>query len=189
MPGQVAANFTCLRTRLARPCLILLSNRENAMTALLELIPAVRTGIKYPGGSYKSERHFLDFAIDGRSLWEKLKKPDMVSVLCFEYAAQALDESMKAANRLLLAERADHPHDRRSLFICSECGDLGCGAISCLIVREGDAVVWKECGFQTNYEGNVNLYAGIGPFSFEVASYERTLLRAINSLTNGPTPE
>jgi hypothetical protein len=50
------------------------------MTALLELIPAVRTGIKYPGGSYKSERHFLDFAIDGQSLWEKLQMPDMVSV-------------------------------------------------------------------------------------------------------------
>jgi hypothetical protein len=184
-----SGEFHLSKNAFGAPCLILLSNRENAMTALLELIPAVRTGIKYPGGSYKSERHFLDFAIDGQSLWEKLKKPDMVSVLCFEYAAQALDESMKAANRLLLAEKADHPHDRRSLFICSECGDLGCGAISCLIVREGDAVVWKEFGFQTNYEDNVDFYAGIGPFSFEVASYERTLLRAINSLTNGPTPE
>ena len=124
MPGQVPANFHLFENASGAPYLILLSNRENAMTALLDLIPAVRTGIKFPGGSYKSERHFLDFAIDGQSLWEKLKKPDMVSVLCFEYAAQALDESMKAANRLLLAEKADHPHDRRSLFICSECGDL-----------------------------------------------------------------
>jgi hypothetical protein len=50
----------------------------------------------------------------------KLKKPDMVTVLCFEYAAKAGDESLRAANRLLLIENADRPHDRRSLFICSE---------------------------------------------------------------------
>ena len=161
------------------------------MTALLELIPAIRTGIKFSNGCYKSERHFFDFTIDGRSLWEKLKKPDMVSVLCFEYAAKALDESIRAANRLLLIEQADHQHDRRSLFICSECGDLGCGAISCLIVSEGDTIVWKEFGFQNNYEANVELgpYVGTGPFVFDVASYERALVGAIDSLKGGLAPE
>ena len=157
------------------------------MTELLELVPAIRTGVRYANGSYKSERHFLDFAIGGQSLWEKLNKPDMVSVLCFEYAAKALDESLRAANRLLLAEKADHPNDRRSLFICSECGDLGCGAISCVIVREGNAVVWKEFVLQNNYEDNVERsgYAAIGPFIFESESYERSLQRAIASLTAG----
>lgn len=120
-------------------------------------------------------------------MWEKLNKPDIVSVLCFEYAASALDESLRAANRLLLTEMADHPNDRRSLFICSECGDLGCGAISCVIVRDGDAIVWKEFGLQNNYEENVerSRYAGIGPFIFDAASYERAFLRAIHSLTDG----
>jgi hypothetical protein len=35
------------------------------MTERFELVPAIRTGIMYANGSYKSERHFLDFAIDG----------------------------------------------------------------------------------------------------------------------------
>jgi hypothetical protein len=155
------------------------------MTELLELVLAIRTGIRYVDGSYKSEQHFLDFAISGQSLWEKLKKPDVVSVLCFEYAASALDESLRAANRLLLTEMADRPNDRRSLFICSECGDLGCGAISCVIVREGDAFIWKEFGLQNNYEDNVerNRYTGIGPFIFDATSYERAFQRAIYSLT------
>jgi hypothetical protein len=169
------------------PCLILLLSRENAMTERFELVPAIRTGTMDANGSYKSERHFLDFVIAGHSLWEKLKKSDMVSVLCFEYAAKALDESLRAANRLLLIENADHPHDRRSLFICSECGDLGCGAISCVIVKEGNAIVWREFGFQNNYEDVVERkhYTAIGPFIFHFASYERVLLRAIGSLKEG----
>ena len=97
------------------------------MAALFELAPAIRAGVTHPDGTFKSQRHFLDFLIDGHSLWEQLKKPDMVSVLCSEYAAKSHDESVKAVNRLLLLEKADHPNDRRTLFICSEYGDLGCG--------------------------------------------------------------
>ena len=161
------------------------------MTALLELIVAIRTGVVYSNGCYKSERHFFDFAIDGKSLWEQLNRPDMVSVLCFEYAAKARDESIRAANRLLLVEEADHPQDRRSLFICSECGDLGCGAISCLIVKDDDAIVWKEFGFQNNYEDRVERrqYANIGPFVFDVGSYERALVGATGRLTDGLSSE
>jgi hypothetical protein len=143
--------------------------------------------LKYGDGSYKSERHFLDFAIGGQSLWEKLNKPDMVSVLCFEYAAKALDESLRAANRILLTEKADHPNDRRSLFICSECGDLGCGAISCVIARDGGVIVWREFGLQNNYEDKVERkrYAEIGPFIVDAASYELAFLEAIRRLTEG----
>jgi hypothetical protein len=72
---------------------------------VLQLIPATGIGIKYSNGTYKSERHFLDFAINGQSLWETVgKSRDTLSVLCREYA---LDESIRAANRLLLTEKAD----------------------------------------------------------------------------------
>jgi len=71
-----------------------LLSREKALTERFDLVPAIRTEIMYANGSYKSERHVLDFAIDGHSLWEKLKKPDMVTVLCFEYAAKARDETL-----------------------------------------------------------------------------------------------
>ena len=152
------------------------------MAALLTLIPATRVGVKYPNGTYKSERHFLDFVVDGQSLWETVgKRRDSVSVLCREFA---LDESIRAVNRLLLTERSDCPHDRRSLFICGECGDLGCGAITLVVVREGDAIVWKDFGFENNYEENIDLneYKGVGPFVFDAVSYESALLQAIESL-------
>jgi hypothetical protein len=154
------------------------------MAALFELAPAIRAGVTHPDGTFKSQRHFLDFLIDGHSLWEQLKTPDMVSVLCSEYAAKSHDESVKAVNRLLLLEKADHPNDRRTLFICSECGDLGCGAITSIILREGSAFIWKDFGVQNNYDDNFALaaYQGVGPFIFDAATYEHALTQARDKL-------
>jgi hypothetical protein len=71
-----------------------LLSREKALTERSDLVPAIRTEIMYANGSYKSERHFLDFASMATHSGKKLKKPDMVTVLCFEYAAKARDESL-----------------------------------------------------------------------------------------------
>jgi hypothetical protein len=152
------------------------------MIAHLTFIPARRSSIKYPNGTYKSERQFLDFVVDGQSLWEVVGKPrDLVSVLCAEYSPA---ESVRAVNRLRLTEKADFPGDRRSLFICSACGDLGCGAITALVVRQGDTIVWKDFGFENNYEENINLadYKGVGPFGFDFATCEIGFLQAIEAL-------
>lgn len=158
------------------------------MTDILEFIPAIRIGVKYPDGSYKSERHFLDFVVNGQSLWETVGKPkDMVSVFCSEYA---LDQTERAANRLLLTEEADLPNNRRSLFICSECGDLGCGTVSALVVREKHTVVWQDFGYENTYEEQVllNDYKGVGPFVFDGVSYDRTVVQAIKRLNGNRVP-
>src|SRR5215469_10808361 len=89
------------------------------MDALLQLAPRIRVGEHFVGGTFKSERNFFDFVVNGQSLWEALGKPhDMVSVLCVEFVR---DGTAKSLNRLLLSGQADLPNDRRSLFICSEC--------------------------------------------------------------------
>jgi hypothetical protein len=152
------------------------------MAAHLTFVPVTRAGVRYSDRSYKSERHFFDFVIDGRSIWDAVGKPrDLVSVLCAEYA---FDESVSAVNRLLLTKEADFPSGRRSLFVCSECGDSRCGAITLVVVRGGDAIVWKDFGFENNYDENVNLseYARVGPFEFEATSYEGGFRQAIESL-------
>ena len=154
------------------------------MTSLLELRPLVRAGVKFPGGSYKSERHFLDFVVDGQSLWELVGKlRDTVSILCQEYSR---GETTKAVGRLLLTEEADHPNDRRSFFICAECGDLGCGAITALVERQGNAVTWKTFGYQNNYEETIWIddYKAVGPFTFDAAVYGQTLMQAVDILHN-----
>jgi len=49
----------------------------------LELAFRQRPYVEIPGGSFQSERHFLDFVIDGHSLAETARY-DLVSVLCKE---------------------------------------------------------------------------------------------------------
>jgi hypothetical protein len=152
------------------------------MIAKLELVLSTRTGFRYPNGAYRSERNFLDFSINDQSLWEKVGRArDTVSVFCREYV---LNESIKAVKRLLLTEEADFPNNRRSLFICSECGDRGCGAITALVHDEDGALVWSDFGFENTYERDIDLdrYKGIGPFVFDSASYSNAMLLGIDWL-------
>lgn len=152
------------------------------MNALLELTPLVRAGVQCDNGTFQSERHFLDFVVNGQSLWEALaKRHDMVSILCAEYSA---DETVKDVNRLLLREKAALPNDRRPVFVCSECGDLGCGAITAVVDKRGETITWKTFGYENNYEDKIWLddYNAVGPFTFDVMAYERTLLQAMDRL-------
>lgn len=152
------------------------------MSSELKLVPSLRIGVKYPNGVFKSERHFLDFVIDGKSLWEKVGKPhDEVSVVCFEYP---VEETIRAVNRLLLTEKAVIPGNRRSMFICAECGDLGCGAVTAFVFREGTSVVWKDFGFENNYEVNIRLeeHEHIGPYVFDWKQYQSALSQAADKL-------
>ena len=158
------------------------AERQIDMDALLELTPLVRAGVQCASGTYKSERHFFDFVVNGQSLWETLgKRHDMVSILCAEYSA---DETEKAVNRLLLREKAALPNDRRSVFVCSECGDLGCGAITAVVDKQGETITWKTFGYENTYEDKIGLddYSTVGPFTFNAMSYERTLLQAMARL-------
>src|ERR1700676_94227 len=155
--------------------------------SLLELAPLIRAAAQYTDGASKSERHFLDFVVDGQSLWEALaKRHDKVSVLCVEYPEK---ETANAISRLLLSEKADFPNGRRSFFVCSECGDLGCGAITALVEREGETIKWKAFGYENTYEDNISLdpYSTVGPFTFDATAYERTLAQAMDLLQRAET--
>jgi hypothetical protein len=77
----------------------------------------------------------------------------MVSVLCSDFAES---ETLNAVDRLLLKSEADLPDDRRSLFVCAECGDLGCGAITISVKRAVDTIVWSDFGYENNYEESVS---------------------------------
>jgi hypothetical protein len=149
------------------------------MDSILKLAPLIREVAQHANGTSKSERHFLDFVVDGKSLWEALgERHDLVSILCSEYSS---DETAKAVGRLLLNGKADLPNDRRSFFVCSECGDLACGAITAVVERQGETITWKAFGYENAYEDKISLdaYSTVGPFTFSATAYEHTLAQAL----------
>jgi hypothetical protein len=149
--------------------------------SLLELTPRSRAAAQYADGASKSERHFLDFVVDGQSLWEALaKRHDMVSVLCVEYAEK---DTANAISRLLLSEKADFPNGRRSFFVCSECGDLGCGAITALVEREGETITISGKHSATRTLTKTTFRSTlITLFTFDATACERALAQAMDLL-------
>ena len=123
------------------------------------------------GGGGKTQRDFLDFVIDGESLSEKLGG-DLASCLGWFVP----EENTKAVHRLLLKEVADLPNNRRSLYVCPECGELDCGAITAVIERSGDRIIWRDFGFQSNSD-DVTLIRDYGDvsFAFDRAQYNQAL--------------
>jgi len=137
---------------------------------VLNLEPRLREG-----GNGVTPREYLDFVVDGEPL-SKTVAGDLASCLGWFVP----EENVKAVRRLLLEDPADLPNNRRSLYVCAECGDLGCGAVSAVIEVAGDHVMWRDFGFQNNYEDEIISagYAGIGPLVFDKAEYDAVIRSA-----------
>jgi len=120
----------------------------------------------------QTPREFLDLLIDGTSLSAVVEGDFATSLGWF-----IPEENEKAIGRLLLNEIADFPNNRRSIYVCPECGDLGCGAISVVIEKNGNLIIWRDFGYENNYDDEVLLdaYKEIGPFSFDINEHTKAV--------------
>ena len=127
------------------------------------------------GGGGRTQRDFLDFVVDGRPLSELVG--DYVS--CLGWLVP--EENAKAVRRLLLRELPDLPNNRNTLYICPECADIGCGALSLVVERVGDNFIWRDFGYENNYEGIVHTegFTEVGPFTFDRAGYSAAIRQAL----------
>ena len=127
------------------------------------------------GGNGATPREYLDFVVDGEPLSKRIAG-DLASCLGWFVP----EENVKAIRRLLLEQSADLPNNRRSLYVCPECAGLRCGAVSVVIEVAGDQVIWRDFGFQNNYQDEIlsTGYAGVGPLVFDKAEYEAVIRSA-----------
>jgi hypothetical protein len=120
------------------------------------------------GGGGRTERRFLDFVIDGVTLSSQLNTDYISPFGCLDAGEQEV-----SIDRLLGKSPPDMAHDRTALYICPECGDLGCGAVTLLVQREDGVIIWKDFGMQYNYEDVIHTegFENIGPFTFDITQY------------------
>ncbi|MEL6527285.1 MAG: hypothetical protein AAFQ07_16390, partial [Chloroflexota bacterium] len=85
-----------------------------------------------------------------------------------------------AIERLLLKGAPDLPDNHYSLYVCAECGDIGCGAISVRIEQRQNQIIWQEFLYQNNYDESITFkpksFDRVDPSSFEIEAYRALLL-------------
>jgi len=115
-----------------------------------------------------------DILINGIPLVERLRKHEG-EPMGYVSPIGWIEESLE---RLVLQSPPDLPGERTSILVCSHCGDLGCGAVSAIIVRDGDNVIWSELGIANDLgtdDGNPWLFEKVRSFKFSWFDYTKTL--------------
>ena len=124
----------------------------------------------------RPESHYLDFVVDGQPLVHQLPVArGMVTPLNRVWLP-----SVESAILELLGQR---PTDglgagRVSLFVCGECGDLGCGAVTATLQVESDRITWSQFGWENNYEPAEPIENAPDFLSFAAPHYEAILAGA-----------
>lgn len=126
------------------------------------------------GGGGRTEVRYLDFLIDGQSLGELLQVGDMIGCLGWGIA----EYEAEAAQVLLLRMPSSLATGRAMLYICPECGDIGCGAITAHVQKTSDHFVWRSFGYENDYDPStpeLMQSQEFGPYLFNKAEYWHTL--------------
>lgn len=129
-------------------------------------------------GCTVAERRSVDFLVDGQSLLQALVKidgghADFMGCLVKGFPEQ----NKKSAATLLLSEPPDTGRGRVLLYICPECGDIGCGAYAVRITKNDSAYVWESFAYENGYE-EPRIIESLGPLCFEKSAYEKAVLQA-----------
>ena len=130
----------------------------------------------WSGGGGRTEQMYLDFVIDGQSLGETLKCGDMIGCLGWGWPEYEAD----SANVLLLQRASLLETDRAMIYVCRECGDIGCGAITAQVEEVEGLIIWRDFGYENNYDPltpDLKEYAEVGPFLFDKTRYQQTLMQ------------
>jgi hypothetical protein len=142
----------------------------------LRLVPRDRDVEDVEWGA-KTQRRFLDSEVDGRSFYDQLRERgmDYISVLWLNSADES--PSASAVAQLLGDAPGDLQDGRVAAFVCPECGDLRCGAITVRPVIGPGEVAWHDSGWQSDYDSAVDRsqLADLPSVTFDRAEYERTL--------------
>jgi len=135
----------------------------------LDFVPAIRTGSRN-----QAERRYYDFTINGKPLRSMLTSGDNVT----PFGWLAREHEAGFARQLLLRAPSELRSGRVPLYICPECADLGCGALTARVLEDHESFAWLDLAFETSYQDALPTeFLEVRPFYFEKRGYETSVRR------------
>ena len=120
----------------------------------------------------QSEVSFFDVLIDGNSLYDQFNLDQSRKVCRFGYYRNK-QLNMDTINEFLKIKPSELETGRTMLFICRECGDIGCGAITLEIEKTKTAFIWKKFAYENNsFALDESSYIDHLPIEINRAEYE-----------------
>ncbi|HEX7415540.1 MAG TPA: hypothetical protein VF411_15980 [Bacteroidia bacterium] len=136
-----------------------------------------KKGQTLKNGSTIADRKYLDFIISGQSLGQLFGLTDGDLIGTFGWMVNKEYEN-KLIDEFLGLVKPELETGRTSFYVCPECGDIGCGAITAKIITTDSKVIWQDFGYENNYsEPDLTNYKHVGPFSFDKTEYRDTFVK------------
>jgi len=133
--------------------------------------------------STKADRKYIDFIVSGQSLGQIFGLPGFDLIGNFGWSENKEYEN-KQIDEFLGLEKPELETGRTCFYVCPECGDIGCGAITAKIEMTDKNIIWKDFGYENNYsEPDLTDYKEIGPFTFDKKQYCETIEGLKTSMT------
>ena len=126
----------------------------------------------------------MEFVVDGERLGRILGPSLGYDDVTTEYVPVLVTDwptgiALDDLDRLLGQPGPPQLNGRTAMYVCAVCGDLGCGAVTAVVELDGEKVVWRDFGYQNDYEAfdPGAVFAGVGPFAFDRDAYAAALRR------------
>lgn len=126
------------------------------------------------------KRAYLGIEVDGVPLAHHFAgrlgaHPTLLSPL--GWSSASADVNARTREQFLAREPSTLESGRVPVLVCEECGDIGCGAYTVRILREGDTMRWTDWAYENGREPAepVDWPTRPGDFLFELGSYEQAL--------------
>lgn len=120
-------------------------------------------------------RNYIDFVVSGQSLGQLFDIERMNLIGTFGWIKNQAIE-LNLIDEFLGKSIPELPTGRSSFYVCKECGEIECGAITAQIEFTESRVVWKNFGYERSYDESgprLDDYKTVGPYFFDLKQYTK----------------
>ena len=120
-------------------------------------------------------RSFYDIIVDGQSLFDQFVDSDSRYASIFGFY-DSRRENIPVIEQYLLRKKSEQETGRHLLFVCPECGDIGCGAITVEVEKTNEVYIWKNFAHENDsFDLDESSFIDYPALTFDKDQYENVL--------------